>query len=127
VFHGVDRVEGDDTALGRLKPGMRLHHDGDRRWTVRDARDEVLAEYGTDDLRYSVSWKAYCFADDAERAAWEDHADDLELSVILDTLVEDLRRREVLADDGERPSDAELGRLLIDTYIEFPAPAPMPA
>src|SRR5207248_7959988 len=28
VFHGVDRVAGDDDALRSLRPGMRLHHDG---------------------------------------------------------------------------------------------------
>ena len=119
VFHGVDRVAGDDEPLHRLKPGMRLHHDGDRRWSVRDAAGEVVAGYVTDDLRYSVSWKAYCFADDADRAAWEGHTDDLELAVILDTLLDDLRRRGVLA-AGDRPPDAELGKLLIDTYIQFP-------
>ena len=123
VFHGVDRVDGDDGPLARLQPGMRLQHEGDRRWTVRDRVGDVVAEYDTDDLRYSVSWKAYCFADDAERAAWEGHGDDLELATILDRLLADLRARSVLAPD-ERPPDAELGKLLIDTYIEFPAPAP---
>jgi hypothetical protein len=126
IFHGVDRVAGDEEALTRLKPGMRLVHDGERRWTVRDAADAVVANFATDDLRYSVSWKAYCFADDAERAAWEGHVDDLELDVILDTLLADLRRRGVLG-AGERPSDADLGKLLIDTYVEFPAPVPAPA
>jgi hypothetical protein len=123
VFHGVDRVAGDDEPLHRLRPGMRLHHEGSRSWTVRDGAGAVLAEYGTDDLRYSVSWKAYCFADDRDRAAWEGHDDDLELGVILDALLADLRRRDVLA-DGERPADADLGRLLIDTYISFPAAVP---
>ena len=123
VFHGVDRVAGDDEPLTRLKPGMRLHHDGDRQWTVRDGAGSVVAEYATVDLRYSVSWKAYCFADDEDRAAWEGHADDLELDVILDTLLADLRRRGALGAD-ERPPDAELGKLLIDTYVEFPAPVP---
>src|SRR5207253_644402 len=37
VFHGVDRVLGDERALGRVRPGMRLHFDGDGRWTVCDA------------------------------------------------------------------------------------------
>ncbi|HUP85220.1 MAG TPA: hypothetical protein VM143_06095 [Acidimicrobiales bacterium] len=124
VFHGVDRVEGDEEALSRLRPGMRLHHDGDRRWTVRDDRGAVVAEYGTDDLRYSVSWKAYCFADDDERDAWATHADDLALDVILDVLVDDLRRRGRLGPDERRPADAALGKLLIDTYIHFPAAVP---
>jgi hypothetical protein len=123
IFHGVDRVAGDDSALHSLRPGMRLVHDGDRRWSVRAADgDAVVASFGTDDLRYSVSWKAYCFADEAEQAAWSDHTDDLTLEQILATLEDDLRRRGVL--DGDRPADADFGRLLIDTYVHFPAAVP---
>ena len=122
VFHGVDRVAGDDRSFADLRPGMQLHHDGGRRWSVRDG-DRVVANYGTDDLRYSVSWKGYCFADDAERQAWADHTDDLTLDVILDRLVADLCERGRLDDPSQRPDDAELGRLLIDEYIRFPAPA----
>jgi hypothetical protein len=117
VFHGVDRVLGDEAVLADLKIGMRLHHEGDRRWALRDPDDRaVRATFATDDLRYSVSWKAYCFADDEERQAWASHGDDLTLDTILDTLADDV---------GRRPADdAEFGRLLIDHYIRFPAPAP---
>jgi hypothetical protein len=112
VFHGVDRVEGDESALSVLRSGQRLHHDGDRRWSLRNG-DDVLATFGTDDLRYSVSWKGYCFADDAERRAWTDHTDDLTLDLILSTLVDDMG-------SGRPSSDADLGRLHIDHYIHFP-------
>ena len=116
VFHGVDRVEGDESALEHLRSGQRLHHDGDGRWTLRDG-DRVLASFHSDELRYSVSWKGYCFADDVERDAWLDHSDDLTLELILDRLVEDL--------GSERPaSDADLGRLLIERHITFPEPSP---
>jgi hypothetical protein len=125
VFHGVDRVAGDDELLDRLRPGMRLVHEGDRRWTLRAPDGDVVASLGTDDLRYSVSWKAYCFADEAERDAWAEHSDDLALDHILDVLEADLRERGRL--DGPRPDATELGKLLIDTYIRFPEPAPAPA
>ena len=112
VFHGVDRVRGDESALRVLRSGQRLHHDGDGSWSLRKG-DDVLASFTTDDLRYSVSWKAYCFDDDAEREAWATHADDLTLDRILQVLLDDL--------GIERPADdAELGRLLIDTYVRFP-------
>ena len=113
VFHGVDRVDGDESALSVLRSGQRLHHDGGERWSLR-AGGEVLAAFATDDLRYSVSWKAYCFADDSERDVWSSHDDDLTLDDILSTLVDDL--------GGERPSsDVELGKVLIDRYITFPS------
>lgn len=115
IFHGVERVAGDEASLQHLRRHMRLRHEGDRRWTLRTKDGEAVADFVTDDLRYSVSWKAYCFADQAERDAWATHADDLTLDVILDRLVDDL---------GERPDDDEaFGRLLIDRYVRFPQPA----
>jgi hypothetical protein len=128
TFHGVDRVLGDDGPLADLRPGMRLVHDGDRRWSVRargNGDDHVFATYATDDLRYSVSWKAYCFADGTERDSWATHADDLTLDVILTRLTADLVERGRLASPSAHGlTDAELGRLLIDEYIRFPAAEP---
>jgi hypothetical protein len=121
VFHGVDRVAGDDSVLERLVPGMELAHEGERRWTLRTPSGEVVEELGTDDLRYSVSWKAYCFVDEAERAAWSGHTDDLSLEQILATLETDLRGRGRLGAGEPRPPDAEYGKLLIDEYVRFPA------
>ncbi|HWW54162.1 MAG TPA: hypothetical protein VNY84_10355 [Acidimicrobiales bacterium] len=123
VFHGVDRVTGDDGPLERLLPGMRLVHDGDRHWSVRNG-DEIVATYRTDDLRYSVSWKAYCFTDEAERRAWATHADDLSLGMILKSLVSELRERGVLASTDHGLSEGELGRVLIDEFIRFPEVVP---
>jgi hypothetical protein len=102
---------------------MRLRYEGDRRWTVRDG-DEVISGYDEDGVRLSISWKAYCFTDEDERDAWSTNADDLSLDVILDTLVDDLRARGRLDGSGERPPDAELGRLLINEFVRFPAPTP---
>jgi hypothetical protein len=119
VFHGVDRV-GADAALAPLRPGMHLLCDGPDRWSVRDG-DAVVASYGWDELRFSISWKAYCFTDAAERRAWQEHSDDLELDAILDRLVEDLRSRGRIT--GERPAPTDLALMIIDEYIKFPAPA----
>ena len=55
----------------------------------------TVRAYDWDELRFSVSWKAYCFVDAGERDAWRDHTDDLELATVLDTLVDDLTRRGV--------------------------------
>jgi hypothetical protein len=121
VFHGVDRVLGDERALGEVRPGMRLTCNGDDTWSVRDG-DRAVTSYREDELRLSVSWKAYCFTDEAERAAWHGHTDDLSLDAILERLTDDLQARGAL-DGGDQLSDADLGKLLIDTYVRFPAPA----
>lgn len=119
VFHGVDRVA-ETRPLPALRPGMHLTWD-DGTWRVGPA-DAPVARYRWDEIRFSVSWKAYCYADEAERRLAEEHGDDLELPFILDTLVADLRRRGRL--EGERPGEDELALRLIDEYVRFPAPTP---
>jgi hypothetical protein len=125
VFHGVDRVGPVDSEPFPVQPGNVLVYDGDGLWSVRRAAgsDERLLELAWHDIRFSVSWKAYCFADEQERETWRLHADDLSLERILDVLLDDLRHRAVLA-AGERPSDHELALLLIDTYERYPEPQP---
>ncbi len=130
VFHGVDRiaaVAADD--LPPLRPGMVLAPVGGGEWIVRAGdndpvirdRIEPIARYDWNDLRFSVSWKAYCFRDDAERDSWRDHADDLSLDAVVDRLVADLRDRGRV--DGDVARTPELGLLMIDEYIRFPVPA----
>jgi hypothetical protein len=118
VFHGVDRISSTLPEMAPLRPGMGLEPVGGGRWVVRDG-DDIAAEHRWDELRFSVSWKAYCFADVDEQATWRTNVDDLSLDVVVDRLVADLRERGVL--DGEVPPDAELCPLIIDTYIRFPA------
>jgi ribosomal protein L24 len=116
VFHGVDRVD-PQAKVAALRPGMHLCFEDDGRWAVR-ADDRVVARYDWESIRFSISWKAYCFADEAERRAWRNHTDDLELDVILDRLVDDLRARGRI--DGERPQPNDLALMMIDEYIRFP-------
>ena len=124
LFHGVDTVGGDDVAPPPVTGDaelVRLDDAGDRWQLVDAATSEPRAEYAWDELRLSVSWKAYCFAEVAERDAWLAHADDLSEQEVLDRLVDDLRARGVV--DGDPARDRELGLLLIDTYVRFPQPA----
>ncbi len=101
-----------------------LEFDGSS-WLLRPeaGSTEQLTSFGWDEIRFSVSWKAYCFADEDERDAWRTHADDLDLDVILAELVTDLRARDVLTVD--ELSERELALMLIDTYEQFPAPTPL--
>jgi hypothetical protein len=119
VFHGVDRIADVAVdALPRLRLGTTLECANDRTWIVRAADGSETATYAWDELRFSVSWKAYCFRDAHERDTWREHRDDLTIDVILDRLVADLCARERATDDVAR--DAALGQLLIDEYVTFP-------
>jgi hypothetical protein len=119
VFHGVDRIADVPVeALPRLRPGMTLDFAGDDTWIVHDADNREVIRYAWEELRFSVSWKAYCFTDERERAVWREHVDDLTLDRILDTLADDLAARGVV--DADITRDADLGRLLIHEYVRFP-------
>jgi hypothetical protein len=125
VFHGVDRVA-ETVPLPAVRPGAELRFEPDtRRWQLRSDGGEPLGSYGFDDLRFSVSWKAYCYTDERERRLVAEHGDDLELQTILGTLERDLRDRGELS--GPRPSDYDFAMLLIDRYIRFPASADAPS
>lgn len=119
VFHGVERVaDVEPDAMPPIRPGCALDAIGEHRWALHDAGGATLAEYAFDDLRFSVSWKAYCFADEAERTAWRHHADDLSYDTIVERLVDDLDARGCDPHGAER---GELGALMIDEYIRFPS------
>jgi hypothetical protein len=121
VFHGVDRIADVPVdALPRLRPGMTLDFAGDGTWVVHDVNGNDVTRYEWSQLRFSVSWKAYCFENEHARAVWREHQHDLTLDAILDTLVADLHARGRVGRDVVR--NADLGRLLIGEYVRFPAP-----
>ncbi len=125
TFHGVDRVAQAAPELPPIEQGMRVRYAGDGRWTCGHPDQPPVAEYTWDDLRFSVSWKAYCYADDAERQMVADHTDDLTHEQVMAMLLADLRERGRLGDD--LPDPTELGLLLIREYIRYPAPTPAPS
>jgi hypothetical protein len=129
IFHGVDRVMGDDSAVRSVRRDARtrLVNKGQRRWVYRvDPGEEdpnaqsTFSSYDSGDLRFSASWKAYCFADEDERRAWADHIDDLRQDVIMDALVAELCERGALITEDHGLSDTDLALLMIDTFIQFP-------
>jgi hypothetical protein len=119
VFHGVDRIADVPAAeLPRLRPGTTLDYASDQAWMLRAADGEEIARYRWDELRFSVSWKAYCFRDAHERDTWREHRDDLTLDTILDRLIADLVSRDRVSAGVAR--DGALGQVLIDEYVTFP-------
>jgi hypothetical protein len=117
VFHGVDRVADTRDEMPPLKPGMKLAFEDDGKWAVRDG-DGAVVRYTWEELRFSISWKAYCFADEEEQAAWRHHASDLTLDAVVERLIADLRDRGRIT--GEVPGHPDLALLIIDEYIRFP-------
>lgn len=146
VMHGVDTVlaaSGNAPPLPPFERGMRLERrptcagDGEvagstnttggcstaapdpdaREWQLVAPDGRTLGTYAWHDMRFSVSWKAYCFVDEAEREAWrasESAEEALPLESILHTLLVDLVERGRLP----RPKaavDQDLADLSVDT------------
>jgi hypothetical protein len=121
VFHGVDRVK-ESKPIPELRPGAELRWAPEReRFALFTADGRHAGDYAWGELRFSVSWKAYCYEDEADRRRTEEHSDDLDLETILATLEADLRERGRL--EGPRPPETEFAHLLIGEYIHFPPSA----
>jgi hypothetical protein len=119
IFHGVDRVtDASASVIPQVETGSTLRYVGDERWQLTDPSGDEVTTYDWDELRFSVSWKAYCFADEAARDAWANHTDDLDVDAVIERLIDDLVARGVV--EPGVPHDQQLGLTLIDTYIRFP-------
>jgi 2OG-Fe(II) oxygenase superfamily len=129
TFHGVDRVREGASGTPRVVPASRLIHQGNRQWHLigpGGPDQAVIARYSSDALRYSASWKGCCFADEADLMRWENHSDDLPVGQIIGRLRAELTDRGRLAVHDEISNDA-LGRMLVDEFVRFPAPATAPS
>jgi len=117
VFHGVDPV----AASGRWhRSGRACTSPSTARGGGASARAaRRSARYRWTSCASRCRGRRTAFGDDAERHAWREHTDDLELGFILGRLVENLRARGRVG--RERPDDTTLALTMIDEYVRFPA------
>ena len=73
----------------------------DRGWEVR-VDGTPLSSHSYEDVRLSVLWKAYCFTDAAEAAAYDDRSHDLTPELVTEIFCGDLAER---GTPFERPDD----------------------
>jgi hypothetical protein len=119
VFHSVLPIGAESELPPPNDPVMRLGRDGKRQWAL-SSRGERTATYSSDDLRFSVSLKAYCFPDEATHRAWQDGVDRLDPEVVLGRMVDELVTRGVLASPDHGLDDHALAGVLMDSFIPFP-------
>ena len=118
VFHGVERVARKQVEMPEITQDTRLYYLGDDQWQLRNG-DNELESFGWPDLRYSISWKAYCFKDEDEEALWRDGSDDLSLEFILERLETQLQEMGIL--DGPRPEPTTFAMMLVKSFVRFPS------
>lgn len=118
-YHGVERVGSpDEPAPVEIVAGATLQHDGSA-WVMESPSGAELRRYATNEVRISISWKAYCFDSKDDAAAFEAARGTLTIAEIEHRLFADLRNRGLIGSD-EQPHLPDIVDLLIDTYQRFP-------
>src|SRR3954447_26730382 len=81
MYHRVEAV--GDGRFAMVPIDSQLSYDERaRRWRItKDDRD--YGEFGRDDIRISISWKAECFHDAEEARVFDEHLDDITFEQVL--------------------------------------------
>lgn len=100
-------------------------------WVIRNG-DQVIARYPAEHMRFLFHYGARVFRDLAEVSTYYDHTDDLDLDMVFEILLHDLRKRGIKhAEPTEPLSDPAFVALLSDSYAvaptSYPAEAPVDA
>lgn len=117
TFHGVAPLGPNGARMPEsLTSESRLVR-GESGWNVQDANGTILAHFDDAEVRVTVSWKAYVYADDDAARRADSDQDQLDLATVVDTLRGDLRRRGVDVPRPEDPlADEEWTATLAATY-----------
>lgn len=95
MYHRVCRIGEEDAFLPGNEVPYRstLHRDGGG-WKIVDG-ERIMARYAPGQVRLSVLWKAFCFADQAEADAYAAGEDKLTPAQVVEIFQADLERRDV--------------------------------
>lgn len=90
---------------------------GGGEWSIAEG-GSTLATFPRSALRVSLSWKATCFTDEADRRRHDDHTDDITLAEVLGRFRDDLGPLPE-SDDPER--DPRVIEALQERYVHHPS------
>ncbi|MCY4036427.1 MAG: hypothetical protein OXF64_03100 [bacterium] len=96
--HRVEPI-GAEADYAKYGFGSAISLTGDRQWVIEEpGREPVCHRF--DEVRVSLSWKAFVFHDAAEAEVYDRHSDDLDEAALIETLAEDCAHRGVVVPDG---------------------------
>ena len=123
MYHRVRRVGRPEDGLpSGLSLDSRLEHAGGDDWRIVDG-DRTIATPDFRSLRVSVSWKAYVFRDEEERARVDAGADRIDIDEVWGRFHADLDARGIPFDRPDDPlEDEAFIDLLSTTYKREPRP-----
>ena len=88
----------------------------DERWRIAKG-DRAFGEFGRDDVRISISWKAECFHDADDARTFDEHLDDISFAQVLDLWRDDCESRGILLPDTTDPlGDPAFAAAIADAY-----------
>jgi hypothetical protein len=124
MFHRVGGVGAPDEflAAGAITPAAQLRLAADRTWQIVDA-GEVVAAYPAGAVRISFVWKALVFETQAAADRFDNHADDLTLETIVDTLARALRARGVSFREPQDPLKDGAWQAVLASAYPLPGPS----
>jgi hypothetical protein len=81
MYHRVEAV--GDGRFAMVPIDSLLSFDATtRRWQIAKG-DRTFGDFGRDDIRISISWKAECFRDDDDARTFDEHLDDITFEQVL--------------------------------------------
>lgn len=111
IGHPEDHVADDGLAYDAT-----LALGDDDRWYVHEG-DTERGSYGWGEVRLSILWKAFCFENDAEAAAFDDKTNDLTPAQVTELFHNDLNERGIgHVVPADPANDLTWKQLLADTY-----------
>jgi hypothetical protein len=101
MYHRVEAV--GDGRFAMVPIDSLLSYDGhDDRWRIAKD-DRGFGEFGRDDIRISISWKAECFHDAEEARVFDEHLDDISFGRVVATWRADCAGRGITLPDVADP------------------------
>ncbi len=117
MWHRVGPVgrPGEQKKPGDISRECRLHASAQGGWEMHDrGKTEALAP---DQVRVSILWKAYAFADQAAADEYHNHANDLDPAMVAEIFAADLRQRGIaFAPPADPVADPAWKSLIQKTY-----------
>jgi hypothetical protein len=101
MYHRVEAVGDGRIALVPID-SLLSFDGGSQRWRIAKG-DHDYGEFGRDDIRISISWKAECFNDAEEARVFDEHLDDITFDRVVEAWRGDCDTRGVALPDVADP------------------------
>ena len=108
--------------LDKNKDSVLRYVGGDQWQVLSDG--EIIERYTTDDLRIAIVYRARCFKDEAEAAAYKafDSILDLEVDILNRFKVDLVQKGMITNEQLQSMSRLDFAFFIIDSYIKYPLP-----